>query len=73
MFASEMFVKKKADSFDGNPSGIIKIYTPAVTVFHLRQIPYSPAVPQGKQFIRGRATWTQTCLTCRKTKRRKKK
>lgn len=47
--------KKKADSFDGNPSGIIKIYTPAVTVFHLRQIPYSPAVPQGKQFIRGRA------------------
>ena len=40
--------KERVATFDGNPSGIIKIYILAVTVFHLRQILYSPAVPVRK-------------------------
>lgn len=69
--------KEKVATFDGNPSGIIKIYILAVTVFHLRQILYSPAVP-GEENNLSEALGKQTCLTFvvkkneRKEKKRKK-
>lgn len=66
--------KEKVATFDGNPSGIIKIYILAVTVFHLRQILYSPAVP-GEENNLSEALGKQTCLTfvVKKNERKEKK
>lgn len=67
--------KERVATFDGNPSGIIKIYILAVTVFHLRQILYSPAVPVRKTIYPKHleANLFDVCEKKKKMKEKKKK